>query len=202
MPKIGRGVPAPAKFKDIIDDLFENEKIKYQDETREILTFSRAKLNDQQKSSLAANYPEGLIALDVEIFYQIDIYDAHNDLSKSNLILVSFVKKNDGFIYGVYFKVLNQQRLEIEQLKKSKQPIELSNNAEFVDDNYLEVYNNIFDTTFILGLSTLNQQISASLQYTHKSLYFYENLLQNGIEDPQIPKTSLTGLSKNLSHFD
>ena len=202
MQKIGKGVPSPAKLKDIIDDLFENEKIKHHNDTEEILTFSRAKLTNQQKSSLASNYPSGLVALDVDLIYQIDIYDANDDLSTTKLNLVSFVKKNDGFIYGVYFKVLNQDRFEIEQLKKSKESIQLSNNAEFVNDNYLEVYNNIFGTTFILGLSTFDQEISASLQYTHKSLYFYENLLPNGIEDPKIPKTILTGLSKNLSHFD
>jgi hypothetical protein len=198
MLKFGKGVPPPAKLEDIIDDLCENEKIKYSDNTTDIITFSRAGLTAQQKSSLTPSYPQGSTSLDVDLIYQINSYDADKNLTKTQLFVLSCVKKNDGFIYGVYFDVFNQQSFEIDQLIKSPQPIQLSSTAQLITSNYLEVYNNVLGTTFILGLSTKNEQTYASLQYADKSHYFYENLSPNGIENPNLPKTSLTGLSKNL----
>lgn len=200
MPKVGKGVPSPAKFKNIIKDLFQNEKIKYQDDTKQILTFTQAKLNDQQKLSLTSSYPTGSTSLNFYIYYQINVYNSSGNLIEIEQTLVSFIKKNDGFIYGIYFNITNQQSFKIKLLRKSKKSIRLSNNVLFTTSNYIEIYNDIQKNTFILGLSTQNDNIYASLQYSHKSFYFYENLLQNGIQDATIPKTKLTGLSKNLSN--
>ena len=199
MPKVGKGVPPPAKITDIIDDLFENEKMKNPDNTRVFFTFSRAQLTDQQKQALT--YPHGLTPLDLYIVYQTDQFDEQENLISTNSTLVSFAEKGDGFTYAYYFSLSNQERLSIKQLSKSPESIQLSPNVKLTYDNYLEVYNNVLGTTIILGLSTTQPPL-ASLQYATKSKYFYEDLSENGINQPNLPETVLTGLSKNLSEFD
>lgn len=200
MSKVGKGVPPPAKITNIIGDLFENEKIKNLDNTRSFVTFSRAQLTNQQKKSLT--YSEGSIPTDLYIVYQTDQFDMEGNLISTSSQLISFIKKNDGFTYGYYYKLLNQKRWNIDKLAQSSEPIKLSMDPIFVFDNYIEVYHNVLGTTVILGLGTEIGAQLASLQYTHKSKYFYEILYENGIEEPTYPITILVGLSKNLSKFD
>src|SRR6185436_7246557 len=157
MAKVGKGVPSPAKLKNIVEDLFENEKTKYPDGTSKIFTFSRVQLTNQQKNSLIVSYPPESTALNFYVINQFDDFDAEGHLTGTDLAVVSFVKKNDGFIYGSYFDIFNQQRFDINELTKSPKPIHLSDNAKLITSNYLEVYSDILKTTFILGLSTENE---------------------------------------------
>lgn len=200
MPKVGGGVPQPAKLKDIVDDLFENERIKYPDGSREFFTFVAATLTDQQKQSLTSL--PGSTPLDFYIYYQVDRFDVNDNLISTSQYVITYVKKNDGFIYGIYFSVSGQTRFEIKELEKSPTPIVLVETAQLTPDNYMEVYNHIFGTTFILGLSTDSTFPLASLQYTKKSKYFYEDLVSTGVDRPDLPETVLIGLSKSLSKFD
>ena len=201
MPKVGKGVPPPAKITDIIHDLFENGKFQSPDNTDFLFTFALAELTDQQKQVLILTYPQGLTPLDVYIVYQVDQFDEEENLISTSSHLVSFVKKGDGFIYGYYYDLTDQERLSIKKLTKSSEPILLSPNVKFTFTNYTEVYNNVLGTTVILGLSTTKPPY-ASLQYAAKSKYFYEYLFENGIDQPNLPATVLTGLSKTLSEFD
>lgn len=196
MLKVGKGVPPPAKISNIIDDLFKNEKIRNNDNTRLYITFSRAQLTEEQKNSLI--YSEEFSPLDIYIIYQTDEFDAERNLISTNSQLVSFVKKNDGFIYGYYYNLLNQKRWNINKLAKSIEPIQISRDVIFVSGKYIEAYYNVLGTTVILGLGTEIGVPLASLQYSHKSKYYYVELHEDGIDDPNIPKTILTGLSKNL----
>lgn len=194
MPKVGKGVVPPAKFEDIIEDLYENEKIKNADGSKTIFTFSAARLTDQQKQSLT--YPEGFTPLNVFVIYQTDDFDASNNLTQSNLSLISFTQKGDGFIYAHYFEVTSQERLDIDLLEDSNKPLPLSSAATFSYINYFEVYHDIKGTTVILGLDT--EIPEASLQFATSSKYFYQAIDASGTIDPLIPETELTGLSDNL----
>jgi hypothetical protein len=200
--KIGEGVPLPAKFEDIIEDLFENEKIKITNDSRLFVLFSKVKLTEQQKKTLT--YPAGVNPIDFYIMYQTDQIDKKGNINLLSSQMVSFAKKDDGFIYGYYFNLINQKRLCYDKLTASSKEIKLCDDVEIINDNYVEVYNNVFGTTVILGLSTgtTTEVPSASLQYSHKCKYFYELLKQNGIQTPNYPKTRLIGLSKNLEICD
>ena len=199
MSKIGKGVPPPATLNNIIKDLFENEYIKNQSNTSFDVLFSRAHLTDQQKQCLV--YPNGLTPLGLYIVYQTTKNDAESDSILLSTQLVSFAEKDDCFIYGVYFNLICQEKICSSKLVCSEKPIKLSCDVQFVFDNYLEVYHNVLGTTVILGLASGINNLSASLQYSHNSKYFYEELGINGIKDPNYPKTCLIGLSKNLSNL-
>lgn len=197
MSNFDEGTPPAAKLEDIIDHLFENEKINGSNDEYVYVLFSHACLTEKQKQSLV--YPNGHVPLDYYIIYQTDQYDKHGNLVLTSSQLVSFVKKSDGFIYGDYYILHNQRRLRYDKLTKSRELVELSDGVEIVYENYLEVYHNVLGTTVILGLSTeLNKAPLASLQYSHKSRYFYDALNKNGIQDPNYPTTRLIGLSRNL----
>lgn len=187
--------PPPAKIADIIHDLFQNEKIKKPDGSRVYFTVSRVKLWDKQKNSL--NYPLGVEPLGLYVLMQTDTYDAEKKLLSTLINLVSFAKKDDGYIYGYYFVVENQDRFKSSVLMESCKPVKLSHEANIINDNYVEVYNDVLGTTVILGLQSGDKPY-ASLQYSNKSRYFYEALEENGIKDPNYPETFLLEVSKNL----
>jgi hypothetical protein len=191
-----KSTPAAAKIEDIIYDLFQNEVVKNQDGSRLYLTISRVKLSAKQRGTLA--YPSGTVPQGLYVVLQYSRYNAERELVSTSIDLVSFTKRADGYIYGYYFKVEDQGVLNINELVESCKPIKLSNEAKIVNDNYVEVYNNVLGTTVILGLST-GEKISASLQYSKKSNYYYEVLEETGIKEPNYPQTALIGLSKNLS---
>jgi len=189
----GKGVPPPVSLHNIINDLFQNEKYRSRGFKYKI-TFSQAFLTKQQKSQLI--YPHGFTPLNLFIIYQIDKYNEF-ELVSTEILLISFIRKHDTYIFGVYFDVINQYRFDTDELKKSSNPISLDSTARFLSAQYLELYNNVLGTTVILGLST-KDPLSASLQYSHNCKYFYEKLSTNGIVDPDLSTTLLTGLSKNL----
>lgn len=194
MPKVGKGVVPPAKFEDIIENLYENEKIKNADGSKLIITFSAAKLTDQHRQSLT--YPTGFTPLNVFVIYQTDGFDASNNLTESSVQLISFTHKGDGFIYAHYFDIASQERFDIDFLEDSNKPIPLSSSATFTYINYFEVHHDVKGTTVILGLETDDPE--ASLQFATSSKYFYQAIDANGTIDPLIPETELTGLSDNL----
>lgn len=179
----------PASLKSIVGSLFQNEKF-----GSTIITFSRVALTDSQKSQLF--YPEGFVPLEFYIIYQTELRKPQPE-SPYQISLVSFCRKGD-HIYGVYFDVVAQARLDRCVLKRSPHPVTLSEVARFITSQYLEVYNNVLGTTVILGLSTDPNQIGASLQFSHGHRYYYQFTTATGIADPNIPKTRLTGLSRNL----
>lgn len=199
MSKVGKGVPPPAKLQEIIKDLFENEKIKNSDNTCVFVLFSRAHLTESQKKTLV--YPQGLTPINYYIVYQTDYIDEEGDIYSTVSQIVSFATKCDGFIYGYYFNLINQERLSVDQLTNSEHSVKFCNEVEFIFSDYVEVYHNVIGTTVILGLSsgTDTELPSASLQYTDKSKYYYDELDENGIKDPNYPKTRLLGLSNNLA---
>lgn len=195
---MSRGVPAPASFSNIIGDLFQNERI-CDKGSKYIITFSHIVLTDDQKSQLI--YGPDFIPLNIFIIYQTDIYD-EIELVSTTIELISFVKKGR-YIYGAYFSVLAQPRYEVCELRKSRGPVTLSPIARLITSQYLEIYNNILGTTVILGLNSSNPTNQlASLQYGHNCRYFYENLSVNGITNPDLGATTLTGLSTNLHDLD
>lgn len=196
MPKIGLGVPPPAKFENIIADLFQNEKTKNSDDTYSFYVFSQVCLNSKQKKSLT--YPKDMVPIDRYIIYQVDKFDKYLNKISTDLKMVSFCKKNDKYIYGCYFTVLNQKRFSFRTLIGSSRSLKL-NNPRFVQDNYTEVYHNVLGTTVILGSGTDNSVPFASLQYTNQSKYYYGDLSENGIKNPDEPLTVLIGLSNNLT---
>lgn len=198
--KIGSGVPPPAKLENIIEDLFQNEKWTTTSGNKIRLSFSKVQLTADQIESLI--YRPGFTSIDLYLYYQTDEFDVNDDLISTIQQLISFTKRENKFIYGHYFNITNQERFPIERLLKSKNSIDLSPNSTFISDNYIEVYNDIDGITVILGLDTFEGQIAASLQYSRKSKYFYENLTIDGIQDPLLPITKVIGLSKNLEDID
>lgn len=194
MSQIGNGVPPPATIANIINDLFENEKYINLDGTITYITFSQAHLTRKQRASLI--YPKEVSSINLYVIYQIEKVTANKNIISTDMYLVSFAKKN-GFIYGYYYNTINQKRIRIDKLTQSTKPIKLSDRSEFIYDNYIEIYNDVLGTTVILGLRD-NDISSASLQYANKSRYYYEKLLNNGLEKTDIPTTVLIGLSENL----
>ena len=193
--KIGKGVIFPAKFTNIIDDLYENEKISSVDGTKTLVNFAVVKLTTQQLGSLV--YPSGLTPIGINLIYQVDTFDSEKNLQGgSQLFLVSFVQKGDGFIYAYYFRILNQHRFEIKQLQSSDQPLQLST-LEFTPLNYLEVYTDIRGLTITLGIE-ISSNTRASLQYAKDKNFFRGDLNLSGLLDTSIPETELTGLSDSL----
>lgn len=200
---IGKGVPPPAYFGNIIQDLFRNEKVHNdEDGVHNLITFARASLTDTQKSNLS--YPTGFTPIDFFIIYQSDTY-AEQRLISSSLQLISFgyIGTNgrpDPFIYGYYYDITGMDRFRIPDLETSFEPITISDNVDITETRYLEMYNCVNGTTVILSLSTLNAP-KASLQYSHGDRYFYEELNPNGIINSKIPLTTLTGLSNSLTNL-
>lgn len=199
MSKItGKGVPKPAILNDIICDLFKNEKTKNLDQTISKLTFSKAKLTFDQKKSLS--YPKNFKPLDVYLIFQTDTKNLKGEIT-SKLELVSFTQKNDGFIYGFYFIILNQPRYKIGELEESHKSIKINKKAKFVSFKYIEVYQKIKDTTILVSYSDDKNDKGASLQYADRKKYYFEVLNLNGINNPQLQAFYLTGISKNLEKF-
>jgi len=196
MPKIGKGVTQPAKFEDIIEDLFQNEKIRLPDDSHIILVFSVAHLSTEQQQALT--YPGTFTPLDAYVIYVTNKYDADGTLILSATSLISFVSKDDGFIYGYYFDVTGVT-FDLEELKDSKRPICLPSEAVVTSSNYYELFTKVKETTVILGLST--EPIGASLQYSHDHRYYYASQDAEGIINPLIPETKLTGLSENMKRL-
>jgi hypothetical protein len=187
------GLP-PAPLRDIVDNLFQNEKVKI-NHSKITTTFSQATLTEDQKAQLI--YPDGFIPLDKFIVYQI------NTATVSIITLAAFIQKGD-HIYGYYYEVIGQPPYDIDELACSRKPVSLSPNARFIGQQYLEVYNNLCINngivTILLGIDMLN--IAASIQYQQHGRYYDQFLQITGI-DPNVPAVQkLTGLSKNLRHFD
>lgn len=197
MPNIGKGVPPPANIRDVIRDLFQNEKSKNLDKTKFLLTCSKVKLDSEQQNSLA--HPEGFKKINFYVLLQYDTIDKKR-LVNTKIQLLSFLKK-DGFIYGYYFNVSNQPRFPIGKLVDSHRSIRLSNSAIYSSDEYLEVYHNIHGTTIISAFSFNKNELYSSLQYSKNCKYYYQQLSAAGIVDPILPVTNLTGLSKNLENL-
>jgi len=190
-----KGMPQPATLRQIITDLFQNEKFDV-NELKYLITFSQVKLTDIQKSSVI--YPLGLNPIDYFIIYQTDSFNDYG-LVSTDLKLVSFVRKGE-YLYGYYLDVNNQPRYDIEILKNSCLPVELSVDSFFSNSRYLELYNRLGEYTLILGLSS-ETIASASLQYSHNCKYYYEETFSDGIHNNDEPLTRLTGLSKNLQNL-
>ena len=195
MIKVGKGVVPPAKLEDVIEQLFKNEKYTYPDGSKYIYTFAKAVLTDEQQSLLT--YPSVYHPIDFYIVYQIDEIDANCENVSTKVRLMSFVSKDDGFIYGYYFDVSGQSRYNVESLEDSKLLIQLSPLCTFTSSNYFEVYNNINGIITAVGIS--EDTGFASLQYSDEKRYFYQDFMIDGIADTMIPKTKLTGLSRNFT---
>jgi hypothetical protein len=188
--KPGSGLPGPATLKSTIRSLFQNERL-----DAETVTFSRAILTRSQKKQLV--YPEGFDPLNFYVIYQTN--KKTEGASEYRLSLVSFTQKGKSkYIYGVYFDIVAQDKFKRRYLRLTPDPVSLSETARFVTAQYLELYNEVNGIPVILGLSTDPTKIGASLQYSHHSKYYYEVLGADGITDLTIPKTYLTGLSRNL----
>ena len=188
----------PAALQAIIDNLFQNQKYHTRDNVQYKQTFSRLSLTDSQKEKIV--YPSGYTPLDFFVIYQTDKY-ADRTFVSSELSMVSFMKRaNDGYIYGHYFAVSNQGRYRTEVLKHSTGPVTLSENASLVPSQYIEVYNDINGSTVILSLSTVSDNQYATLQYSNKGRYVYQQLRTGGLEIFNGDDALLTGLSKNLKN--
>lgn len=195
------GLPEPAEFTKIIKNLFQNEDVVYSVDGKTIkivITFSRVQLTTEQSQSLII--PAEFQALQYYILYQTDVYE-DNVLVRTTSSLVSFLQKQAEYIYGYYYTIANQSRIDTHILKCSRDAILLDSTATFSADNYLEVYNKIKSTTVILGLSTQPNNIYASLQYKIRCNYFYQVLNEFGIANINDPPTLITGLSKNLKEY-
>jgi hypothetical protein len=186
-----KGIGNPVSLDTVIRDLFQNEKVKKgrEDEVQKVY-FSKASLSPHQKQGLI--YPNGFVALDTYLIQQND---------QSDVILVSFIKKSDTFIYGAYFSVNNQLPFDSKILTESKKPIPLCESATFESNDYLEVYQEVVGTTTILGLKSSLDQPYSTIQYSHHHNYYYTSLSNTGIIDSTPPRYKLLGLSKNLSKF-
>lgn len=187
-------LPPRAKLYSIINDLFQNEVIR-SDAMKEYYTFSDLCLTEEQQKTLV--YPTGFVPMNLFVLQQIDSYIGKNYSSRQSF--VSFIKNGDGYIYGYYFDVHNNQSFEIENLVKSKHSVKLSDSATFESANLLEAYNNVFGKTIILSLG--DKVPFATLQYSHCGRYYYESLTSTGIQNPQTPATKLLGLSRNLLKY-
>jgi hypothetical protein len=196
--ELGKGLTHPAKFEDIIEDIFQNEKMKNANDSKVKFIFAEAYLTAPQKASLI--YPIGFTPIDAYIIYVVNNYSPLDDdvPTSSTASLVSFVKKADDFIYGYYFDVTGAV-FDAEVLEKSKEPIVVPLTAVITPSNYSELYTKVNHTVVALGLST--DPIETNIQYSHDSKYYYTNVGVNGITDLTIPKTELEGLSHSLKHL-
>ena len=206
---IGKGSIKPASLSKTIDELFENERIKNEDGSRVEVLFSRASLTPAQVTELEALYPAGAGFTPVDggvyVIYQTDNYDANNTLTSSQLELISFVQKGDGYIYGLYFTLDTgavPSRFDAVLLTDSRDPVPVPVvTGQFTTLNYLEVY--LKHKTDILLLSIENQGAApfplASLQFARGGNEYFESTLSpEGIVDADNRATALKGNSKNL----
>lgn len=191
----------PASFRDVVDDLFQNQKFHTNENVQYKQTFSQVSLTDIQKTQIV--YPSGFIPLNIFIIYQTDKYADHSFVS-SELSMVSFIRKNsdDGYTYGYYFDISGQDRYRSDVLRDSPRPVTLSDNAQLVPSEYLEVYNNINDRVVILSLSTNSANLYATLQYSNGGRYIYQQLKTNGLNIFDGDDAIITGLSRNLRNCD
>lgn len=177
---------------DILSNLFQN-KISHKSDQKTVKTiFSRVHLADIFNDSLVC--PERHKLLDTFLVCQTDTF-IDNKLTENMIQLISFLMR-DGYIYGYYYHVLNHNKYDYNTMIKSKHPITLEATAAIMYSGYLEIYNDINGIPISLGLSS--DPLSASLQYGHKSNYYHETLTNVGLSDISIPKTKLTGISRNI----
>ena len=190
------GVPPPAAIRDIIKDLFQNEHYKH-DKVEDIITFSLAKLTQEQKDKIT--YPSGFKPLELYLIYQTDHYQEGSE-RQTSLSLVTFVRKEDSeYVYALYYDIANQDRYHVEELWDSYHRIILSDNVTFTYSQYLELYNKVKKTTELIGYSANPPYVS--LQYSKDDKYYYEELSATGLTIPDLAETDLCGLSVNLQNF-
>ncbi len=184
------GVPPRANLSEILPGLFQNKVVEVPVGTElgtRISTFSRFKPTADQISQLV--YPDGFTPIGFYIVYQVTIGDEYT------IRIVSFAEQQK-YLYGFYFDVVAQAKLDDELLRTSKKAVSLSPVARFITSQYMELYVRVGRTATILGLHTNDPSI-ASVQYSQSRRYFYANLETDGLQ-PGLSKIRLTGLSRNL----
>ncbi len=177
-------LPKRAKLHNIIQDLFQNEVIEGE-RFKEYYTFSDLHLTDEQQKILS--YPLDFIPMNIFVLQQVDSWIGQN--FKSRQSIVSFVGKNDGFIYGYYFNIGDNSSdkdsyFDRKVLIKSSAPIKLDPETKFQPVKLLEVYNIVNSLTQILSLGLSvngSDSVYATLQYSKNHMYYYEVLGSSGI---------------------
>lgn len=182
------GLTKRASIKEIIVNLFQNEQYKTTEKT--FVTFARTDV------SQTLIYPEGFTPLNIYIYYQVDTIT-----STSSQQLLSFATKEDKYIYGFYYNVIDQGPFPVEELKKSKL-IKLSDNAQIIYSNYMEFYTKVNCIPIIVGLTLTDSNIEkVSVQYATNCKYYYSSINQTGLVQPFYPTTHITDLSRSLKYF-
>lgn len=184
----------PAKLDEIVNALFKNQKF-FSEGFFYKQTFSRIIFNVNQLPLLI--YPGGFFPLNYYIIYQTDKYQNKNIIS-SQLQLVSFLSKNDGYIYGYYFDITGQPRYNPECLKNASCPLMIPPTAVFTPSNYLESYNKINGEIFILSLGSSPDNIYATIQFSECKRYTYQQLGPTGLAYLNDPDPIIGELSCNL----
>ena len=185
----GTGLSKPAKFKNIIKDLYENKEQSISG-LKNKYYFSLLKLSNEQQHKLII--PEGFTSMNINIL-QVD------KTQVQNLAIITFLKKNN-YIFSYRYNVIDERIYNRNELINNKHAVTLSPEALIIPQKYNEVYLNIDDKTYLLGLSS-NFNMMSVFQYKRKNKYYNNNLGSSSLESIGSSQLYTTKLSKNLKRF-
>lgn len=176
----------------IILNIFQNKRTLNSYGLEEYSIYSYLNLNDSQINQLT--YPPNFKPLGIYILEQV----MTNIVTSQSII--SFVMK-EGYIYGIYFGITNQQSFCIEDLTNSKNSVCLDTECKIIrDETYLEVYNNV--NCIIVVTSFCSNPLHTTFGYPYQGKYYYEVLSLEGIQNLDESVIHLTGISKNLTNIN
>ncbi|ARF08351.1 hypothetical protein Catovirus_1_401 [Catovirus CTV1] len=177
-----KGQSSPVSVKKIIKELFRNLKT---ENTK--IYFSLLELSDEQKSSIIL--PAGFSPLDINILVQI------NDLPPT-LFFIALMTKEDGYIYGYSFNIIDQPAFTKKQLTKCKDPVALLPSVTFSNRGVLESYIKVNRKAYNLSLSNYPNINSSNLIFSGHDKIINNTLTQEGLLPGPVIKQKR--ISKNL----
>lgn len=172
------------KLRDVIRELALNYKAK----NNSIKTyFSLVDLSFEQQYYLIV--PSYFNYLKTNVLIQTNKYNTNGIIIESTMSLMIMVEKDDGYVYGLLYNIVNQKPYTEIQLLCSKYPLLIDNRATFINTNIIESYINIDGR--VVSISNANTTTFAKRKKMYINKMANDGLVIDG-------KLIITGRSSNI----
>lgn len=185
----------------VFENLFQNGIVS-QCTSETLITIAKVNLTPQQIATLTL--PAGFSSLVSFLLIQTDTL-ASGSVISTDLQLVSFIHLANsdnscslGHIYGYYYFVTNQSRLDPNIMRCNSHGITLDAVAVFTPEDYMEVYIKVGCIIVALGLQSPTGAVglASELFFSQGCKFYSESLSPTGVTS--LPVAKNTGLSKSL----
>lgn len=193
-------IPPPASLKQTLLQVFSNTKNKSREENGGIFFtyWSRCLLSEEQKSQIT--YPPNFKPLN---FY---VYEQYTNSVNSEIedLSIAVFAENNGYLYGLYYRLDGQSVLPVEKLVLSENPIKIDPKANLTKIDYIECYFKVKTCknkrVIIDGLSYRSDNQYSTLQYSDKKKFYFAGLRSTGTRLPSFiyNPDNIIGVSENL----